>query len=124
MADILRGTVTGIVDGDRFELEVKEIVSDNPDQYDTVERIITASLEDEILPEEQLEEDHGTVDPDDETDGTPEEASIESQRAVPTRFYGVRSKEELEGKLSGQEVGCRVRERNEQAELVADVTLL
>lgn len=124
MTDTLRGTVAAIIDGDRFELEVTEIISENPDQYDTTERIIVASLEDELLPDDQLEEDHGAINPDDEADGTPEDASIESQRAVPTRFYGVRSMEELEGKLSGHEVDCRVKERNEQAELVADITIL
>ena len=124
MPDILRGNVTAIIDGDRFELEVTEIIADNPDQYDTIERILVASLEDELLTNDQLEEEHGSVDEDNEAGGTSEEASIESQRTVSTRFYGVRSMEELEGRIAGQEVDCRVLDRNEQAELIADVTIL
>lgn len=123
MADKLRGLVTNIVNGDMFDLQITEVVEGDRDQYDETERIRIGSLDIEIEAQSRELEDFAGTD-EEETTGTPEEASIETGRPDPGRFYSVRDPEDLEERLKGLTVDCTVLERNRDGEIIADVTVL
>lgn len=123
MADILRGVVTNIVDGDTFDLRVLEVRNGDQEKYDDVERIRINNLSADEEPTDANEE--GYVEPDEEEmDGTPEEATLEAGSADTTRFFDVRDIEDLEIKIKGREVICEVTDRTLSSVLVADVTIV
>jgi endonuclease YncB( thermonuclease family) len=122
MPDTIKGRVREIINGDMIEVEIEEIFSENPDQYEDTERVVVANLSEE---EEYTDsEDLDCEEDEEESTRTPEEASIEMAEYSPTQFYGIRSREDLEARMLGRQVMCEVKDRNDNAELVADVTVL
>lgn len=123
MADRIRGVVTRILDGDLFEIQVKEVLVGDPDAYDEFELIRIASLSDEIESHtDELEE--GQPIDDDETTGTPEEAAQETGKVDSTRFYSIRDREDLEARLLTRVVECRVLYREHTEQLIGEVEVL
>ena len=121
--DILKGTVINVIDGDRFDLEVTDVVSDNSDQYDGVERIRVTALSDDMSSRTDALEEYAEPD-NDQVTSNKEDRDIDTGRVDSTRFYEVRSKEDLELRAKGMTVECMVRERNSQGEIEAKVTVL
>ena len=126
MADILRGVVTSIVDGDTFDLQVVDIVASDPEKYDKTERLFINSLSSET--DEGDANESGYVeadDPENYLDGTPEEDAVEGEeRSEYLHFRDVRQPEDLEANLKGREVICEIKGRTDTSILIADVTVL
>jgi|AGTN01.2.fsa_nt_gi hypothetical protein len=123
MADRIRGVVTRVINGDLFEIQVKEVISGDPEKYDEFERVRIASLSDDMEARTDELEEGEPVD-EDETTGTPEEAYIETGSADPTRFYGIRDREDLEARLLTRTVECNVLFREDTEQLVCEVDVL
>lgn len=125
MGDVIKGMVKKIINGDAFELEVADILSGDSINYNDDETIKIASFAED----EEDAEPIGDYPSDDEIGseemgGTLEEISMESSKAHPTQYYGVRSMEDLEARILGKMVLCRVMHRNSSEELVSDVEVI
>ncbi|OGS17492.1 MAG: hypothetical protein A2219_05605 [Elusimicrobia bacterium RIFOXYA2_FULL_50_26] len=129
MADILKGMVTKVINGDVFELKITDVAVGDPDAYDDRELMrVSALAEDEEGLEPVGEAMHEFPEEGfpsgEEMGGTAEEVAIEVAEAAPTIYYGVRSREDLEVRLLGRMVRCLIHERNPAEELVADVEIV
>jgi endonuclease YncB( thermonuclease family) len=101
MYDSLTGIVTGIINGDSFEMKVTELNARDPDQYDDVESIHIDRL---ILTES----------------GAPDSTALPPDEQV----FVTRTPEDLEARLMDKTVRCMVKRRDDYGHLLSDVTIL